>query len=138
MPLASIENTLASLSVDKENNGVVGKKAVAESPAAKGDNKVDVSTEPLLRENPRRFVILPIQYDAIWQMYKKAEASFWTAEEVDLSKVGRAVFIWRAWAFKCHVKHLRHPPAVHTFRLLGSEGVASRAGHLQSFGIFVL
>merc|ERR1711884_545422 len=42
--------------------------------------------EPLLQENPRRFVILPIQYNAIWQMYKKAEASFWTAEEVDLSK----------------------------------------------------
>jgi ribonucleoside-diphosphate reductase subunit M2 len=33
-----------------------------------------------------RFVILPIQYSDIWQMYKKAEASFWTAEEVDLSK----------------------------------------------------
>merc|ERR1712226_132652 len=43
-------------------------------------------TEPLLMENPRRFVILPIQYGDIWQMYKKAEASFWTAEEVDLSK----------------------------------------------------
>jgi ribonucleoside-diphosphate reductase subunit M2 len=42
--------------------------------------------EPLLKENPRRFVILPIQYHAIWKMYKKAEASFWTAEEVDLSK----------------------------------------------------
>merc|ERR1712079_383073 len=42
--------------------------------------------EPLLKENPRRFVILPIQYNDIWQMYKKAEASFWTAEEVDLSK----------------------------------------------------
>jgi hypothetical protein len=42
----------------------------------------------VVQENPRRFVILPIQYDAIWQMYKKAEASFWTAEEVDLSKVG--------------------------------------------------
>ncbi|NXL97073.1 RIR2 reductase, partial [Tyrannus savana] len=42
--------------------------------------------EPLLRENPRRFVIFPIQYHDIWQMYKKAEASFWTAEEVDLSK----------------------------------------------------
>merc|ERR1712083_961660 len=41
--------------------------------------------EPLLKENPRRFVILPIQYDAIWRMYKKAEASFWTAEEVYLS-----------------------------------------------------
>ncbi|KAM3932631.1 ribonucleoside-diphosphate reductase subunit M2 [Leptodactylus fuscus] len=42
--------------------------------------------EPLLRDNPHRFVIFPIQYHDIWQMYKKAEASFWTAEEVDLSK----------------------------------------------------
>jgi len=42
--------------------------------------------EPLLQDNPRRFVILPIQYNDIWKMYKKAEASFWTAEEVDLSK----------------------------------------------------
>lgn len=47
----------------------------------------DPQLEPLLRENPRRFVIFPIQYPDIWQMYKKAEASFWTAEEVDLSKV---------------------------------------------------
>lgn len=42
--------------------------------------------EPLLRDNPSRFVVFPIQYHDIWQMYKKAEASFWTAEEVDLSK----------------------------------------------------
>ncbi|XP_038057462.1 ribonucleoside-diphosphate reductase subunit M2 B-like [Patiria miniata] len=42
--------------------------------------------EPLLRENPHRFVIFPIQYKDIWDMYKKAEASFWTVEEVDLSK----------------------------------------------------
>jgi ribonucleoside-diphosphate reductase beta chain len=42
--------------------------------------------EPLLRENRERFVILPIRYDAVWQMYKQAEASFWTAEEVDLSE----------------------------------------------------
>ena len=42
--------------------------------------------EPLLRDNPRRFVIFPIQYHDIWHFYKKAEASFWTAEEVDLSK----------------------------------------------------
>ena len=87
----------------------------------------DPSIEPLLKENPRRFVILPIEFPDIWQMYKKAEgkklntanfsisfyggialvkdckdwsnyllsrnwslppptASFWTAEEVDLSK----------------------------------------------------
>lgn len=49
--------------------------------------KFDPQLEPLLRENPRRFVIFPIQYPDIWQMYKKAEASFWTVEEVDLSKV---------------------------------------------------
>ena len=54
---------------------------------AKVDNsKKQTEVEPLLKENSRRFVILPIQYGDIWQMYKKAEASFWTAEEVDLSK----------------------------------------------------
>lgn len=42
--------------------------------------------EPLLMENPKRFVLLPITYPDIWFMYKKAEASFWTVEEVDLSK----------------------------------------------------
>ena len=42
--------------------------------------------EPLLQENPNRFVIFPIKYNDIWKMYKKAEASFWTVEEVDLSK----------------------------------------------------
>lgn len=41
-------------------------------------------TEPILTENPNRFVLFPIQHDDIWQMYKKAEASFWTAEEIDL------------------------------------------------------
>jgi ribonucleoside-diphosphate reductase beta chain len=42
-------------------------------------------TELLLKENKDRFVILPIKYPEIWEMYKKAEASFWTAEEIDLS-----------------------------------------------------
>ncbi|AIM39119.1 ribonucleoside-diphosphate reductase [Sphingobacterium sp. ML3W] len=41
--------------------------------------------EPILQENKDRFVIFPIQHDDIWQFYKNAEASFWTAEEVDLS-----------------------------------------------------
>ncbi|XP_055885524.1 ribonucleoside-diphosphate reductase subunit M2 B-like isoform X1 [Biomphalaria glabrata] len=48
--------------------------------------KREAQEEPLLKENPGRFVLFPIQYHDIWQMYKKAEASFWTAEEVDLSK----------------------------------------------------
>lgn len=42
--------------------------------------------EPLLTENKRRFVLFPIKYHEIWQAYKRAEASFWTAEEIDLSK----------------------------------------------------
>ncbi|MFK7972883.1 MAG: ribonucleotide-diphosphate reductase subunit beta [Bacteroidia bacterium] len=41
--------------------------------------------EPLLKENPNRFVIFPIQDKEIWEFYKKAVASFWTAEEIDLS-----------------------------------------------------
>src|SRR5579872_3919037 len=40
--------------------------------------------EVLLRENKDRFVILPINYPRVWEMYKKHEASFWTAEEIDL------------------------------------------------------
>ncbi len=46
---------------------------------------VNQEDEVLLRENKDRFVILPINYPAIWEMYKKHEASFWTAEEIDLS-----------------------------------------------------
>lgn len=42
-------------------------------------------SEPLLVENPHRFVMFPIVYPNIWDMYKKAEASFWTAEELDLA-----------------------------------------------------
>ncbi|RDX55735.1 hypothetical protein OH76DRAFT_1339387 [Lentinus brumalis] len=41
--------------------------------------------EPLLTETTRRFVLFPIQYNEIWQMYKRAQASFWTVEEIDLS-----------------------------------------------------
>jgi ribonucleoside-diphosphate reductase beta chain len=41
--------------------------------------------EPILELNKDRFVIFPIKHDDIWKMYKKSEASFWTAEEIDLS-----------------------------------------------------
>jgi ribonucleoside-diphosphate reductase subunit M2 len=51
-----------------------------------GEIDLPESEEPLLKESKRRFVLFPIQYHEIWQMYKKAEASFWTAEEMDLSK----------------------------------------------------
>lgn len=41
--------------------------------------------EPILQENKDRFVLFPIKHREIWDMYKQAEASFWTAEEIDLS-----------------------------------------------------
>ncbi|MEQ8239175.1 MAG: ribonucleotide-diphosphate reductase subunit beta [Cyclobacteriaceae bacterium] len=44
------------------------------------------SEEPILKENKDRFVLFPITHNDIWQYYKKAEASFWTAEEIDLSQ----------------------------------------------------
>ncbi|KAI4723654.1 hypothetical protein E4T48_00051 [Aureobasidium sp. EXF-10727] len=52
------------------------------APGIKGEEV----NEPILQENPNRFVLFPIKYHEIWNMYKKAEASFWTAEEIDLSK----------------------------------------------------
>jgi ribonucleoside-diphosphate reductase beta chain len=42
-------------------------------------------TDPFLAENPNRFTLFPLQYPKIWEFYKKALASIWTAEEVDLS-----------------------------------------------------
>lgn len=44
------------------------------------------SQEILLSEDEKRFVIFPIKQDAFWDMYKKAQANFWTAEELDLTK----------------------------------------------------
>lgn len=46
---------------------------------------MSTTTEPILTENPNRFVLFPIRHDDIWEFYKKSEASFWTAEEIDLS-----------------------------------------------------
>lgn len=42
--------------------------------------------EPLLQENPNRFVIFPLQHDDIWKFYKNAVAGFWVAEEIDLAQ----------------------------------------------------
>lgn len=48
------------------------------------ENKIQ--TEPILIENKDRFVLFPIKHNDMWKMYKDAEASFWTAEEIDLSQ----------------------------------------------------
>ena len=47
---------------------------------------IATSMETLTNENENRYVIFPIQHKPFWDMYKKAEANFWTAEELDLSK----------------------------------------------------
>ena len=49
-------------------------------------NSPNIVEEPILKENKNRFVLFPIEHHAIWEFYKKAEASFWTAEEIDLSQ----------------------------------------------------
>lgn len=48
--------------------------------------ETNTTIEPILAESADRFVLFPIEYDDVWNMYKQAEASFWTAEEVDLSQ----------------------------------------------------
>ena len=47
-------------------------------------NPASNNEEPILQENKDRFVLFPIKHPDIWQMYKQAESSFWTAEEIDL------------------------------------------------------
>jgi ribonucleoside-diphosphate reductase beta chain len=42
------------------------------------------AVEPILQDNKNRFVIFPIEHHDIWEWYKKQEACFWTAEEIDL------------------------------------------------------
>jgi ribonucleoside-diphosphate reductase beta chain len=49
-------------------------------------SKTTTQNEPILKENPNRFVLFPIKHNDIWDIYKKAEASFWTAEEIDLQQ----------------------------------------------------
>lgn len=55
----------------------------AEEASARGVRFV----EPICRADPSRFVLFPIKHPELWDMYKKAKASFWTVEEVDLSQV---------------------------------------------------
>ena len=47
---------------------------------------MDNTIEPILIENPNRFVILPIQHMDIWTMYKEQQAMIWTAEEIDFAQ----------------------------------------------------
>uniref|UniRef100_A0A6I8S2C3 Ribonucleoside-diphosphate reductase subunit M2 n=1 Tax=Xenopus tropicalis TaxID=8364 RepID=A0A6I8S2C3_XENTR len=88
LTLAEKENTPPSLNSTRVLASKTARNIFQEAETTKSKAPKDprIQDEPLLKDNPHRFVIFPIQYHDIWQMYKKAEASFWTAEEVDLSK----------------------------------------------------
>lgn len=62
-----------------------GKKFACQDEIDEHSLNFDPELEPLLRDNPRRFVVFPIEYPDIWEKYKQAEGSFWTVGEVDLS-----------------------------------------------------
>jgi len=65
----------------------VSKLAVSAPRTATGKQQhPDDAGEPLLMENPNRYVMFPLSDNEIWDMYKKHVASFWTAEEIDLSQ----------------------------------------------------
>jgi ribonucleoside-diphosphate reductase beta chain len=59
---------------------------IANTGVVPGAKTVNTQDEPILKENKDRFVIFPIKHDDIWAFYKKSEASFWTAEEIDLQQ----------------------------------------------------
>ncbi len=69
---------------EAELDGVLPENVTSES-------NQNMSEEPILQEDPNRFVLFPIKHDDIWAFYKKSEASFWTAEEIDL---GPDLHVW--------------------------------------------
>lgn len=75
--ISNIENVNQDV---KKNNDVV-----KISEFKRKEMNGELRPEPYLIENPNRFVIFPIKEPDVWRMYKQAEASFWTAEELDLS-----------------------------------------------------
>ncbi|XP_063611720.1 ribonucleoside-diphosphate reductase subunit M2-like [Penaeus indicus] len=94
MPANVLAERVNNLNIENKENRVLKEKNGTKE-AEKIENKLGKKNsqpqpskedEPLLRENPSKFVIFPIQFEDIFKMYKKAVASFWTVEEVDLSK----------------------------------------------------
>jgi len=83
MTLAEISNLTIQ---DKENQKTGSAKSANQPEKTKQIVKKTETVEPLLKDNPNRFVILPIAYTDIWKMYKKHVASFWTVEEIDLEQ----------------------------------------------------
>lgn len=80
------------MQVERSENDLYHPSLEDDGKALQGQSKASNEDEPLLAESNRRFVLFPIRYPDIWRMYKKAQASFWTVEEIDMSK---DIFDWR-------------------------------------------
>jgi len=79
-------HTEAANGTETGSGAVAGAARAAPLTRVSAEYKELERQDPLLQENPRRWVMFPIKYPAVWEMYKKHEASFWTAEEIDLSQ----------------------------------------------------
>jgi ribonucleotide reductase beta subunit family protein with ferritin-like domain len=92
VPISAIPAALSSSSFSAgsliEGKGPGRRRATSFDSGSIASNRVvpRKKEEAMLTPNPRRFVLFPIEHKDIWDMYKKAEASFWKVEEVDLSK----------------------------------------------------
>ncbi|VWU48222.1 ribonucleotide reductase small subunit [Hepatocystis sp. ex Piliocolobus tephrosceles] len=67
------------LKMPKEHTFTEGERKFSDEQKSKEVN------EKILNIDTDRFSLYPILYPDVWEFYKKAEASFWTAEEIDLS-----------------------------------------------------
>jgi len=87
------ENSKKALSTTIDLHGLNGQESKFKIPedlsavSSSKENEVQLEDEkePLLKPNPRRFVMFPIQYPSVWHAYKNAESKFWSAEEIELS-----------------------------------------------------
>lgn len=84
-PFDSLVMKRSNSAIEKLVELEVKKELLADSVDSLSGTTID-SMEPILCEEQNRYVLFPIQHNDIWQSYKKAEASFWTAEEIDLNK----------------------------------------------------
>mmetsp|Transcript_38593 Transcript_38593/g.98709 ORF Transcript_38593/g.98709 Transcript_38593/m.98709 type:complete len:416 (+) Transcript_38593:214-1461(+) len=75
---AGLAGVSSPLSSDTDLPSSTGRASVG---PAEGD-----ATESILKDSKDRYSMFPVRYDGIWEYYKKAVASFWTVEEVDLSQ----------------------------------------------------
>lgn len=79
------DNTRNGMDISGHLVGNTNDKMTEELIQRQLDPKSSDFVEPLCREDASRFVLFPMKYPDLWNMYKKHEASFWTAEEIDLS-----------------------------------------------------